>query len=138
MSEQNKALTRRWFEEVWNKGNAGAIGEMLTDDVVIHGLSDAAGSPITNIAEFRVYHTQLRRAFPDIEVSVDDMVAEGDKVAARCSVRGSHQGELLGIAATNAGVDFKGMAIVRISEGKIVEAWNTFDFLKMSQQLGMI
>ena len=138
MSEQNKALTQRWFDEVWNKGNAEAIAELVTDDVVVHGLRDAVGSAITNISEFRAYHSQLRGAFPDIIVTVDDMVAEGDKVAARCTVRGSHQGELLGIAATNAGVDFDGMAIVRISEGKIVEAWNTFDFLKMSQQLGMI
>lgn len=138
MSEENKALLQRWFEEVWNKGNAAAIGEMLADDVVIHGLSDATGAPITNITEFRAYHSQLRGAFPDIVVHVDDMIAEGDKVAARCSVQGNHQGELLGIAATNAGVDFKGMGFVRISNGKFVEVWNTFDFLTMSRQMGII
>jgi len=138
MSEENKAIMQRWFDEVWNKGNAQMIGEMVTDDIVIHGLSDAGGTPITNLAEFRSYHSQLRHAFPDIHVKVLDLIAEGDRVVARCTVQGSHQGELLGIAPTNAGVDFKGMAIIRISGGKIVEAWNTFDFLKMSQQLGLI
>jgi steroid delta-isomerase-like uncharacterized protein len=138
MSEQNKALLRRWFDEVWNKGNAQAIGEIVTDDVAIHGLSDASGTPITSITEFRNYHTQLRNAFPDIVVDVDNLIAEGDMVAARCSVRGRHSGELLGLAPTNSAVDFDGMVIVKVSDGKIVEAWNCFDFLRMSQQLGML
>ena len=138
MSEENKALMRRWFDEVWDKGNADAIGELATEDVVIHGLNDASGSSISSLAEFRSYHTQLRSAFPDIVVNVDDVIAEGDLVAARCSVQGNHSGELLGLAPTNAAVAFNGMVFIRVSDGKIVESWNCFDFLKMSQQLGMV
>jgi predicted ester cyclase len=70
-------------------------------------------------------------------ITVDDVIAEGDKVAARCSVRGRHQGDHLGIAATHTPVDFTGIAIVRIRDGKIVEAWNNFDFMRMNRQLGV-
>jgi len=138
MSEQNKSILQRWFDEVWNKGNSEAISELITEDIKIHGLTDVGGSPVTNAAEFREYHAQLRTAFPDIVVTIDDIFAEGDKVVARCSIEASHKGEMLGIAPTNSPVDFTGMAIVRVKDGKIVEAWNSFDFLKMSQQLGII
>jgi predicted ester cyclase len=66
------------------------------------------------------------------------MVAEGDKVAARCSVRAKHEGDFLGRAATDAPVDFTGIAIVRIENGKIVEAWNNFDFMTLHKQVGLI
>ena len=138
MSEQNKSILQRWFDEVWNNGNSEAITELITEDVVIHGLTDVDGSPVTNAGEFREYHAQLRTAFPDILVTVDDIFAEGDKVVARCSIEASHTGEMHGIAPTNSPVDFTGMAIVRVKNGKIVEAWNSFDFLKMSRQLGLI
>ena len=138
MSEENKTLTYRWFEEVWNKGNADAISEMVTADVVIHGLTDAVGNPITNIDAFRSFHQQFRGAFPDINVVVEDSIAEGDKVAARCSVQAKHTGDSLGLTATNADVDFSGIAIVRIYNGKIVEAWNNFDFMRMNKQLGVL
>jgi predicted ester cyclase len=71
-------------------------------------------------------------------VAVDDMIAEGDKVAARCSVKGKHSGDSLGFAATQAPVEFAGITIVRIKNGQIVEAWNQFDFMKMYRQLGTI
>ena len=138
MSEENKTLTYRWFEEVWNKGNSDAIGELVTDDLVIHGLSDADGNPIANLDAFRSFHQQFRGAFPNINVVVEDAIAEGDKVVARCSVQGKHTGDSLGLAATNADVDFSGVAIVRIYNGKIVEAWNNFDFMRMNKQLGVI
>jgi steroid delta-isomerase-like uncharacterized protein len=138
MSEENKALMIRWFAEVWNEGNANRIGDMLTDDVVIHGLNDTNGNAVTGIDAFRAFHAQFREAFPDILITVEDVIAEGDKVVARCSVEAKHTGESLGIAATNSSVDFTGIAIVRVSDGKIAEAWNSFDFLTMNQQLGIL
>jgi steroid delta-isomerase-like uncharacterized protein len=138
MSEENKALVRRWFEEVWNQGNAAAIDELLAEDGVIHGLLDAGGNPVQGLPSFHEFHTQFRGAFPDMNVSVEDMIAEGDKVVARCSVRGKHTGEHLGFKATNAPVQFEGVAIVRIKDGKIAEAWNQFDFLEMNKQLGVL
>lgn len=136
--EANKALIRRWFEEVWNKGRVEAIADMFAADCVAHGLSDEAGKTMKGPDDFRPFHSLFRGAFPDIEVVVEDTIAEGDLVAARCSVRGSHTGDHLGVAASNAPVKFTGMAIVRIRDGKIVEAWNNFDFLAMNKQIGLM
>ena len=138
MSQDNKALTERWFEEVWNKGRAEAIREMVTEDLFVHGLSDAKGEAIKGVKEFDRFHSQFVNAFPNIQVKVKDLIAEGDKVAARCTVSAKHTGDALGFAPTHADVDFTGIAIVRIKDGKIVEAWNNFDFMKMNRQLGVI
>jgi steroid delta-isomerase-like uncharacterized protein len=138
MSEENKALIRRWFEEVWNKGRADAIPELFAADGIAHGLSDDAANPLRGPAGFLPFHAQFRGAFPDIEVVVEDQIAEGDMVATRCSVRGRHTGDSLGFAATQAPVDFTGVTITRIKDGKIAEAWNNFDFMRMYKQLGAI
>jgi steroid delta-isomerase-like uncharacterized protein len=138
MSEQNKALIRRWFEEVWNHGRADAISEMLAADAIVHGLSDDAAKPLRGPAGFLPFHAQFREAFPQIEVIIEDTIAEGDKVVARCSVKGKYTGDSLGFKATQAMAEFTGIAIVRVSDGKIVEAWNNFDFMKMYRQLGAI
>ena len=138
MSEENKALIQRWFEEVWNQGNSKTIDELLDKDAVIHGLVDASGQPVRGLQAFHEFHDQFRNAFSDLDISVDDVVAEDDRVVARCSVRGKHTGESLGFAPTNAPIQFEGIAIVRIKNGKIVEAWNQFDFLEMNKQLGVL
>jgi steroid delta-isomerase-like uncharacterized protein len=138
MSEANKALMRRWFEEVWNQGRPDAIPEMLADDGIVHGLSEDAANPLRGPAGFLPFHAQFREAFPDIEVVVEDQIAEGDLVSTRCSVRGKHTGDSLGFGATQSPVEFTGVAIARIKDGKIVEAWNNFDFMKMYRQLGAI
>jgi steroid delta-isomerase-like uncharacterized protein len=138
LSQDNKALTERWFEEVWNKGRAEAIRELVTEDLVVHGLLDAKGEAIKSVKEFDRFHSQFVNAFPNIQVKVEDLIAEGDKVAARCTVSAKHTGDALGFAPTHADVDFTGIAIVRIKDGKIVEAWNNFDFMKMNRQLGII
>ena len=136
MSEQNKALVRRWFEEVWNKGRADAIDEMLDENGIAHGLSDDPVNPIKGPRDFRPFHTQFREAFPNMTIVIEDLVAEGDKVAARCSVRGNHKGNFQGIAASQSPIEFTGMTIVRIADGKIVEAWNNFDFTTLNKQVG--
>lgn len=137
MSEENKALVRRWFEEVWNRGRAEAIDEMFAEDAVAHGLAGDA-APLRGPAAFRPFHRSFRDAFPDIEVVVEDVIAEGDKLAARCSVRGRHQGDTLGFLATQRPVEFTGITFLRVRDGKIVEAWNNFDFMAMFQQLGAV
>ena len=135
---QNKALVQRWFDEVWNKGRADAIDEMLATDALMHGLSDDASAPLIGAVGFKPFHETFRGAFPNIEVTVEDLIAEGDKVAVRCSVRGKHTGDHLGISASNAPVQFTGIGIARVKDGKIVEAWNNFDFLKMNRQIGLL
>ena len=95
MLEANKQLIHRWFEEVWNKGRAEAIEEMFDENGIAHGLSDDPAHPIRGPRGYRPFYDTLRHAFPNIIVVVEDTVAEGDKVAARCSVRGKHEGEFL-------------------------------------------
>ena len=137
-TSDNVSLVRRWFEEVWNKGRAEAIEEMFAEDGVAHGLADDSGAELRGPAHFRVFHSKFREAFPDVEVSVDDAISEGDRVAARCTVRGRHEGHTLGFAATKLPVEFTGMTFARVRDGKIVEAWNNFDFMSMFQQLGAL
>ena len=97
MSDANKALTRRFIDEVFSKGNLAAVDELVADDFVDH-------SPPPDVPPDKVGMKQIvemfRSAFPDLTVTVEDMVAEGDKVAVRVVTHGTHQGELMGIAAT--------------------------------------
>ena len=138
MYEDNKALVQRWFEEVWNKGRADAIDEMFAENGIAHGLADDPGNPLKGPGNFRPFHTVFREAFPNMTIVVDDMIAEGDKVAARCSIRAQHEGAFLGKAASQSPVDFTGITIVRIDNGKIVEAWNNFDFMTLHRQVGLL
>ena len=138
MSEENKQLVRRWFEEVWNNGRVDAIDEMFDANGIAHGLSDDPSNPIKGPNDFRPFHTLFREAFPNMMIVIEDMVAEGDKVAARCSVRAKHEGEFLGRVATGSPVEFTGITIVRIDKGKIVEAWNNFDFMRLHRQVGLL
>lgn len=138
MSDENVALIRRWFEEVWNKGREEAIDEMFAADGIAHGLNDEVGRIMRGPVDYKPFFRTFRSAFPEIEVVVEDTVAEGDKVAARCLVRGKHQSDSLGFAATGQSAEFTGITIVRIEKGKIVEAWNNFDFMTMYKQLGAL
>jgi steroid delta-isomerase-like uncharacterized protein len=137
-SSDNSAVVRRWFEEVWNKGREEAIDELFGAEGVAHGLADETGSPLRGPSGFKPFFRKFRGAFPEVEVVVEDTVSEGDKVAARCTVRGRHRGDTLGFKATDSPVEFEGICIVRISDGKIAEAWNNFDFMSMFQQLGAL
>ena len=128
-------ILERWFEEVWNKGNESVIDEMLDPNVVGHGLVDADGKEVHTIPAFKAFYKQFRSAFPDIQVKVEDTVTEGDKTVVRCLVTATHRGHGLGKAPTNRPVQFTGMCMVRLKDGKIAESWNNFDFLAMQQQL---
>src|SRR4030081_1313853 len=124
ISEQNKALIRRWFEEVWNKGRADAIPELFADDRIAQGLSDDPPNPLRGPAGFLPFHAQFREAFPNIEVSVEDHIAEGDMVATRCSVRGKHAGDSLGFKAPQDRVDSTGSGITPSQHNTIFQALN--------------
>ncbi len=131
-------LVNRWFTEVWNQGRSEAMDEILAPGCIVYGINDAQGNPLQGPAGFRPFHQVLRGALPDIHITVEDCVVSGDKIAVRCHVTATHQGDTLGIAATQNKVEFTGMAIVRVEGGMIVEAWNNFDFLTMYQQVGML
>ena len=137
-TSDNASVVRRWFEEVWNRGREEAIDELFAEEGVAHGLTDESGAELRGPAHFKTFHGRFREAFPDIEVVVEDTVSEGDKVAARCTVRGRHRGDSLGFKATDSPVEFTGITFVRVRDGKIVEAWNNFDFMSMFQQLNVL
>jgi steroid delta-isomerase-like uncharacterized protein len=134
MSEANKALIRRWFDEVWTKGSVDAIDELMSTSAVICGLGEDFCGP----DGFKPFHAAYRAAFPDVEIHVDDVVAEGDMVAARWSGSGTHRGDALGFPATGKRVEFRGMVFARVEDGKLVAGWNNFDQLGMLQQLGAV
>jgi steroid delta-isomerase-like uncharacterized protein len=138
MADDNAALMRRWFDEVWNKGREEAIDELFSEEGVAHGLADETGQALRGPSGFKPFFRRFRGAFPEMEVIVEDTVSEGDKVAARCRIVGRHGGNTLGFAATERPFEFTGIAIVRIGDGKIVEAWNNFDFMSLYQQLGAL
>ena len=135
MASEYKTVAQEWFEQVWNQGRVDTIDRLFAEDGIAHGLKDAAGREIVGPAGFKPFFHQFREAFPDMRIDVVDTVAEGDLVAARCVVRGTHLGHSLGLAATGKPVEFTGMTFVRVRGGKIVEAWNNFDFAAMNAQL---
>lgn len=138
MAEDNAQFMYRWFEEVWNKGNEDMIEEMFAEDGIANGLNDAEGNPVRGHAGFRSLQRAFRCAYPDLKITIEDSISEGDKIALRCRVTGTHTGDGLGLAPTDQPVEFTGLAIARIKDGKIVEAWNEFDFLKMYSQVGAL
>ena len=138
MAETNETLLHRWFEEVWNQKSESAIEEMFAEDGIAHGLNDADGNALRGHEGFKTLHRAFLSAYPDLKITVEDTVSEGDKIAARCRVSATHSGEGLGVAPNNSEVEFTGLTIVKIRDGKIVEAWNEFDFMKMYSQIGAL
>ena len=125
----------RWFEEVWNKGREEAIDEMAIEDAKTHGLEQPDGTPVKGRQAFKDFHKLFRSAFSNIHIKVEDTLTEGDKTMARCVVTGIHTGPGLGMPATGKPVQFTGMCIVRLEDGKLAEAWNNFDMGTMYRQL---
>ena len=135
MSAENKALVRRWFEEVWNKGRADAIDEMFAADGIAYGLVEA-GVDVRSPVAFKPFFEKLRGAFPEFELTIEDIIAEGDTVAARWNAKMMHRGDQLGMPASGRPVAVTGMSFVRVRDGQILEAWNNWDIFGMMQQIG--
>ena len=135
MSEENKAIARRIWEEIWNQGNLDVVDEIFDASYVSHGL----GVELPPGSEgFKQWVSIIRSALPDIYYTIEDHIAEGDKVVTRWTACGTHKGELMGIAAIGKQGTITGMSIIRIVGGKIVETWNNWDALGMMQQLGVV
>jgi steroid delta-isomerase-like uncharacterized protein len=128
-------VARRWFREVWDEGRESAIDELMAPDAVAHGLG---GLPMRGPAEFKPFYRTFLNAFGDLEVEILRTVVQGDTVAVHCHVTARHVGEALGGPATHKPVEFEGVTILRVVNGKIVEGWNAFDFLTMYQQMGWV
>ena len=133
-TEANKALTLRYWEEVANKGNLDLIEEICAPDYVCHEVDQDIRGP----EGVRQFIFMLRAAFPDLHVTVEDVIAEGDKIVQRWTGRGTHQGELMGIPPTGNHVSVAGITISRFKDGKVSEEWEVYDMMGMMQQLGAI
>jgi steroid delta-isomerase-like uncharacterized protein len=136
-AEENKALSRRFWEEVADQRNLELADELFIPRYVHHdpGLPpEMQQGRDAYMQHLPMFYT----TFPDFRLTVEDMISEGDRVATRWSFHGTHRGELMGIPGTGKKVAASGITIQRISEGKIVEGWTLFDALGMMQQLGVI
>ena len=137
MSEENKDLARRFMDEVWNKGNVDFIDEVFAPNWVNH--DPTVPEEMRGGVEGGKRLAQMyRNAFPDTQMTVEDLIAEGDKVVTRYTARGTHQGELMGIPPSGNRAEVTGISIDRIEGGKFVESWNIVDALGMMQQIGAI
>ena len=134
MSEDNKAIVRRAYEAI-NQNNLDALEEVVASDITDH--DPAPGQP-PGLEGVKQLFSSLHAAFSGFHMNVEEMIAEGDKVVARVSMNGTHQGEFMGIEPTGNQVTITGIDILRIADGKIVEHWGNFDDLGMMQQLGVV
>ena len=123
-SEENKTVVRREQEDLWNHtGNLDAAEELFAPEQAKAAKQEAA---------------DFRRGFPDVVSTIEDLLAEGDKVVARWRSRATHQGEYMGIPPTGKEVEFTGISVYRIERGKIAESWNVEDKLGLMWQIGAI
>lgn len=134
MSERNKAQVRRVIEEIYNRGDLAVVDELAASDLVIH----ASSQDIRGRDGAKQYVAALRAGFPDLHLTVEDQVAEGDMVVTRWTARGTHTGAFQGIPATGKAIRVAGTDIDRIIDGKTVECWAHVDELGLMQQLGVV
>ena len=133
--EENKAVVRRFFDELLSTDDFAVADELLSPDFRFY----FAGSPVAmDLESYMEFLAARRAAFPDRRFVVEDMIAEGDKVSARFTMRGSYKGELRGNAPSGREVTMTGIDMIRLSEGKMVEDRVEVDQLGMMQQLGVI
>jgi steroid delta-isomerase-like uncharacterized protein len=128
-TDQNKAVYRRFIQEVFNEGRLDALDALLSPSYVFH---DAPPGPQAIAEVVRMF----RAAFPDLAITIDELVAEGDKVCARATTRGTHRGPIFGFPSTGKPVTMTGLTMVRIVDGRVVESWVKNDVAGLMRQLG--
>jgi steroid delta-isomerase-like uncharacterized protein len=134
MSEQNKAVARRFYEEIFNKKNVSAIDELCAPDFVDHSAMPGQAPGAQGLKQtFGLY----LKAFPDLRMKIEEMIAERDLVVTRFSGEATHQGELFGTPATGKNITFNGIDIIRVANGKAAEAWHQGDDAVALMQLGI-
>jgi steroid delta-isomerase-like uncharacterized protein len=134
-AEENEALIREMIEEVWCKGDLAAVDLYFAIDYVDH-------APLPRQAPGSVGYKEavatIRSAFPDLHLTLEDILCEGDKVALHYTMQGTHRGQFIGIPPTGKSVSVTGMINARIAEGKVVERWANVDTLGLMKQLGVV
>jgi steroid delta-isomerase-like uncharacterized protein len=135
-TEDNKALIRHLYDEVWNKGNLAAADEVASPTWIAHG--NLPGQEMPGLEGVQRFISIYRAAFPDMYLTIEDQVADGDKVVTRWKASATHTGPLMGIPPTGRQVTVSGIGIHRIVDGKIVEQWGIDDTLGLMRQLGVV
>lgn len=135
MAEDLKELTRRYIDQVWNKGKLELVDQLVAPGCRTHDPA-APGGELSGPEGVKQLVAMYRTAFPDTEFDFKDLIQEGDKVAARITATGTHQGTLMGIAPTGKRVSVSGIVITQFRDGKQIESWSSYDQLGMLQQLG--
>jgi predicted ester cyclase len=133
--EENKAIARRVVEEIFNKGNLALIPEVYAPNLVFHA---PGGQDVKGPEGMKQTVNMLRTAFPDMRMSINNLVAEGDMLVLRYTLTGTHKGPLMGIPPTGKPVTMSGIVMSKIVNGKEVEGWEALDRLSIMQQLGVI
>ena len=134
MNEETENLVRRMYEEAWNEGKLEVIDELCAPDYIGVGPYGDEHGP-DSVKRGIAYR---RSAFPNIHVTMEDIISAEDKVVARLTFRGTHKGEFQGIQPTNKEVNWSGIWIYRVANGKFIERWHNYDLLGLMQQLGGI
>jgi steroid delta-isomerase-like uncharacterized protein len=136
MSAETKGIARRLLEEAFNSGNLDVVDELVSPEFVNH---DAAlPEPTVGIEATKASIRGYRDAFPDLRMTIEQQVAEGEYVTTRWTARGTHQGDLMGMSATGKQATVTGITVDRIVDGRIVESWTNWDTLGLMQQLGVV
>jgi predicted ester cyclase len=131
MTESERDLGKRWFEQVWNQGQREAIAEMMAPDAVVHD-----GERVTvGLSAFYSFFDRMMTTFSEMRVSVEDTIAEGDKLCVRWECTCRHTGHGLGVAPTGGTVHITGISIMRLAGKMFVEAWQNWDMLGMMEQI---
>jgi steroid delta-isomerase-like uncharacterized protein len=134
-SEKNKAIARRAIDEIWSQGKLDVADEIYADDYVYH---EVAAGEISGREGLKQVVAMYRSAYPDLMFTVNDAIAEGDKVVLRWKAEGTHKGELMGIPATGKRTTAEGINIIRYESGMAVEEWTHWDVMGLMRQLGVI
>ena len=136
MSEESKRIIRRLIEEAYNSGRLEVVDELVLPDVIGH--DPALQRDVVGAEALKELIGAFRRAFPDFLVLIEDQLADGDRVAIRWAARGTHRGDLWGIAATGKEVTVTGTSVYRFAIGRIAESWTHWDAIGLMQQLGVV
>jgi predicted ester cyclase len=134
MASVNESVLRRWFDEVWNRGNVDAADELMAPGGVLHGAA-VGGESSLGLDEFKVQVRMVRGAIPDIRFDVVLFFEAGEHAAARLDVTGTLSGRGLGIEPTGRSFRITGIAIGRFRDGRVIEGWNNFDLLSLFEQV---
>jgi steroid delta-isomerase-like uncharacterized protein len=133
----HETVVRRYVEEGYNEKDPAVLRETMTEDVVVHGLFGVDG-PVEGIEAYGEYAATLMGAFPDVVGEIHDVVATDDRVMARWTIAGTHEGELFGIEPTGESIEVEGLALFRMEDGRIAEKRYRQDDLGMLEQLGLV